>query len=294
LIVTVLLASLGGAQDVPREADFSDAAAGYETCDPQRIARGQPKGTTVFVRIREGGLVQVKAAGEWRDVTLNDLATFLVRFADEQDEKMRKDGKSAYEKLGDVPRVPRIFVSIDAEPTVPWICVSLVMGVALENKYYKQAISDGTRTFLVFHVIRHWVSGDGDPLRNRINVIVHAVGRNEKPGNWGEKEVLRPTEVRYKFSSEPVDVRYKTDDEMEGIAPVADYVTKAKGIAETEENTVVVGQIKAGHKVPFSRILDVVEAFEKARLWRLEFYGSAIPSVEMRGQKTLPYPPKNY
>ena len=54
------------------------------------------------------------------------------------------------------------------------------------------------------------------------------------------------------------------------------------------------GEIKAGHKVPFSNVFDLMETFEEASLTRLDFYGTAIPPARVREAARLPYPAPNY
>jgi hypothetical protein len=122
----------------------------------------------------------------------------------------------------------------------------------------------------------------GPPLT--LLVSVHVVCRKEKPAKWGDVEVMRPAEVAYKLGNE----------ETPALANVADFVRKGWAAVKDTPGAEVGGEIKSGHKVPFSMIFDVMETFEAAGCARLCFYGTAAPSAALREAARLPYPLKNY
>jgi biopolymer transport protein ExbD len=126
-----------------------------------------------------------------------------------------------------------------------------------------------------------------DPL-NEIMVKVHIVARAEKPGTFGPPEatqqVTKPTVFKFKIG----------DTETDDITEVADYIDQAYKTAEGSENTVVKGEIKAGHKVPHKFVVAILNQFAKAGLEKVDFYGTAIPKKDLRTKRYLPYPKKNY
>jgi len=191
--------------------------------------------------------------------TLKELSAFLKTFAEEQDREMRKSGKSAYETLPGGVKVSRLFLSIDAEPSVPWQHVQWLMTVAAEQKYCKLELSDGTRRLLAYLQLDKALEGpvdlNGAPVNPplEIKLSVHVVSRLEKPAKWGDVDVLEPTEVRYELGA--------GNEETAALAGVRDYVTKAYRAVKDTPNARISGEIKAGHKAPFARILDVMEAF---------------------------------
>jgi hypothetical protein len=248
------------------------------------IARGEMDAPALFVRVREAGVLQVKAGEEWKDTTLKDLSARLSAFAEEQDRELKKTGKSAYAMAPGGARVSRLFLSIDAEPTVPWQHIQWLMTMAAEQKYYKLEVSDGARRLLATLPVDRGINALPEEPQLTILVSVHAVARHEAAQKWGDVEVLRPTEIRFKLGSE------ETGD----LAVVSDYVRKAWKAVKDTPNARVAGEIKAGHKVPFSKILDLMETFEAAGVARVDFYGTAIPPPELREATRLPYPLKNY
>jgi len=54
------------------------------------------------------------------------------------------------------------------------------------------------------------------------------------------------------------------------------------------------GQIRAGHKVPYAKVFDVMETFVAAEIPAVDFWGTPIPPKALRKAKRLPYPAKNY
>ncbi len=80
-------------------------------------------------------------------------------------------------------------------------------------------------------------------------VPVHVMSRAEKPENWGDVMVTRPTEVRYQIGNEAT----------AALANVADFVKKGWAAIKDTPNANIGGEIKAGYKVPFARVFDVME-----------------------------------
>lgn len=285
MTVLALLAAPAWAQgEEPEEEVGEDEVvekpAGYVHTPAGSIGRGEPDAPTAFVRLREGGALQIKAGDEWKDGTLNDLAKFLTEFAEQQDRELAKEKKSAYETVAGA-KVSRLFVSLDVEPTVPWQHVQWLMMAAAQQKYRKLELTEGTRKMLVFLPADRGMPKE-PPLEIRISV--HAVARHEKEGKWGDVTVNRPVDVRYKIGNE----------ETAELAEVKDYIRKAHKAVKDTPGARIGGEVKAGNKVPFSRMFDLLEAFEAAGLETMSFYGSAPPAPEVRDAPRLPYPLKNY
>ncbi|MHC4135429.1 MAG: ExbD/TolR family protein [Planctomycetota bacterium] len=121
---------------------------------------------------------------------------------------------------------------------------------------------------------------------NEIKVSVHIVARQEIADRWGpeEKPISRPTVFKYKFG----------DRETDQLADVSQWIKDAYKAAEGTENTKVLGEIKAGHKVPHKFVVAVLNKFAEAGMEKVDFYGTAIPGQELRERPYLPYPLKNY
>jgi len=119
-----------------------------------------------------------------------------------------------------------------------------------------------------------------------IKVSVHIVARNEQMRPYGPegKMFAMPTEIKYRFG----------DQETDDLKKVAAYIKEAFKAAGTDTNTKVLGEIKAGHKVPHKYVIAVLNKFAEANMQKVDFYGTAIPPKELRQKLFLPYPLKNY
>jgi hypothetical protein len=228
-------------------------------------------------------VLQVRAGEEWKDATLDGVASRLKGFLEEQDAEMKKTGASALETLPGGTKVSRLFLSLEVEPTVPWQHVQWLMIVAAEQRYYKLELSDGVRRTLVS------LPADRDPRPQpggppvEIRAPVHVLCRREKLAKWGDLQVFRPTEVRHRIG----------DSETSALKDVIDGLRVVKGAAAGTEKVPLVGEIKAGHKVPFSHVLDVMEAFDAAGIPSVAIHASALPG-DQRQAPRLRFPPRNY
>jgi hypothetical protein len=247
------------------------------------IARGELDMPAVSVRVREAGVLQVKVGEDWKDATLADVSARLKDFAEQQERRRAETGRSAFMDAPGGVRVCRLFLSIEAEATVPCLHIQWLMTMAAEQKYYKLQLSDGTRKLLVSLPIERGIEPVLREPPPEWKVGVHAIARQEKAQRWGDVEVARPTEIRFRLG----------DQETCEISDVADYLRKAKEAAKGRD-AIVTGEIKAGHKVPVSKIMDLMAAFEAAGIARVDYYGVAIPPTSQREAARLPYPAKNY
>jgi biopolymer transport protein ExbD len=121
-----------------------------------------------------------------------------------------------------------------------------------------------------------------------IKVSVHIVARKEVQGTWNNKAVMKPTEFKYRFN----------DRETDSLDDVGGWIAEAKKRAATSDSIKVVGEIKAGHKVPHKYIVAVLNKFAEAEMSKVDFFGTQVPNEELRKFGTqrapLPYPTANY
>jgi biopolymer transport protein ExbD len=128
-----------------------------------------------------------------------------------------------------------------------------------------------------------------------LKVTVHLVARKEEmkpyppnpakgPKPPGQVQVLQPTDIRYKIGG----------DETDDLKAVAAYIKKAYAAIKDTPNAQILGEIKAGHKVPHKYVVAVLNKFAEAGMVKVDFYGTAIPPRNLRQAKVLPYPTKNY
>jgi hypothetical protein len=282
--LALLAAPLWAQGEEPKDDEVIEEGEGFVYTPAGRIARGERDAPTAFVRLREGGALEVKTGEEWKGTTLDGLGRSLKEFVGTQDRELQKAGKSAYETVAGGAKASRLFVSLDVEPTVPWQHVQWLMMAAAEQKYWKLELTDGTRRMLVFLPADPGVNALPKEPPLEIKISVHAVARHEKEGKWGDVAVRRPADVRYKLGNE----------ESADITEVKDYIRKAHRAVKDTPGAKISGEIKAGHKVPFAKVLDLIEAFEATGLEAMSFYRSAPPAPEVRDAPRLPYPRKNY
>ena len=121
-----------------------------------------------------------------------------------------------------------------------------------------------------------------------IKVSVHIVARKEVTGSWNGVSIQKPTEFKYRFN----------DRETESLDDVAGWIQEAKKRAATSDAIKVVGEIKAGHKVPHKFIVAVLNKFAEADMSKVDFYGTQVPGDDLRrfgtDENRLPYPKQNY
>ncbi len=271
---------------VPEEETVGEKDIGEEPAwlPPGRVARGERDAPAVSVRLREGGILQAKVGNEWKETNLNDLSELLKTSAVDYDCEMQKSGKSGYDAVGTM-KLSRLFVSIEAEPTVPWQHIQWLMTIGAEQKYPKFELSDGTRKLLAFLPVDRGIQAEGAAAPVEVKLSVHVICRAEAPATWGDVRVPRPTDIRYKVG---------LHEETAELTAVDDYVRTGWATLKDTPDAKVCGEIKAGHKAPFARVLDVMDTFVAAGLTDVSFYGTAIPDADLRRSPKLPYPVKNY
>jgi biopolymer transport protein ExbD len=135
-----------------------------------------------------------------------------------------------------------------------------------------------------------------------IRVTVHIVGRAEEP-----KQYPPPPPPNQRWPHEglsvadvaiPSQFKYKIGDtETDKLGDVAAYIQRAydaaRGTAGTQ-NAKVLGEIQAGHKVPHKYVIAVLNKFAEAGMEKVDFYGTQVPTQDLRKKKFLPYPTTRY
>lgn len=275
-----IVAAVAVAQEEP-EVPIEEVVEGEPPPAPEeRISRGERDGPAVFVRLREGGILEWKGGDAWKEITLDDLATILGNARDRDELRQRQTGVSVFERVPDPPM--RLFLSIEADAGVPWQHLQWVMTIAAEQKYRKLEMCEGKRRLLA-HTTADSSAGR-EPAQ--VEAEVHLVARAEEPAKWGDTVALRPTVVRWRWG----------DTETSDFADVAAHLKEAKKAVDERKDPGIDfrGVIKAGNKVPYAKVFDVMEAFVAAEIPGTGFYGTAIPTKAVRSAKRLPYPAKNY
>lgn len=278
-----LLAATALAQDeeeVPESGDVSPFAL------EGRIARGERAAPAVFVRLRDRGIVEVKADDTWQEVTLRGLGDFLGKARDDDHAAQLAIGKSGLEDVGHGARASRLFVSLAVEPTIPFQHVQWTVTMIMEQKYTKLELLEGKRSLRIVLPADRSV-GCGGPGRTEPPVLkasVLVLARNPQPAKWGDVEIQRPTEVRFRCG----------DMETADLAEVTRYLRKMRRAAAdaTDPSLLFFGELRAGHAAPYGNVFDVMEAFVAAEIPCLDtaqtFMG--LPPQEIRDAKRLPYP----
>jgi len=269
-------------------AAVSSAQEDQEAAPPPRprptlLARGERDAPAVFLRLREGGVLRLKSGDSWCDATLDECAAFLHESAKKYDALMRKRGGSGYDALPGGGKASRLFVPIDAEPTVPWQHVQWLMALAADCKFPNVELSDGTRKILALLPVDPGPAPKPAPAME-IFVSTHLIARREQMAQWGNLTVARPTEIRYRSG----------DRETGDVAAAGRWIREAKKAAGGVKGSTVVGEVKAGRKVQAGRVLEVLDFYLDNKIAVMHFSATPNPSPEQRKMARLPYPLRNY
>lgn len=250
-----------------------------------RIARGERDAPAAFVRLRDGGVLEAKDGDDWKAVTLAECSEFLVRAKARYQEEMENAGEPAFDEVSPGIRATRLFLAIDVEPAVPWQHVQWLTTIAAEQRIEKLECSVGAKRLLVRLPLDAAIEYCVEPPPE-MKASVHLIPRKERRSPWGDVDVFRPTEVRFRCG----------DTDAADLRAVSEHVRKTKEAAAKirDRNVVLTGEIKAGYKVPFGKVFEVMETFVDAGVPDVELYGTQIPSDRVRAAGRLPYPERNY
>ena len=131
-----------------------------------------------------------------------------------------------------------------------------------------------------------------------IKVSVHIVAREEKPTLYPPPAPKgKSDQVPRRTEQVPTAFKYKlgnANEETDSLHAVLDYIKKANQAARDNPDAKIIGEIKAGYKVPHKFVIAVLNKFAEAGLQKVDFYGAALPTADMRKKQFLPYPQRNY
>ena len=250
-----------------------------------RLSKEKRDHDAVFLRVGEAGHLQVKDGEAWRDANLDEVSTTLYGAKRLHHAFEQKKGGTGYEVVGGGVQASKLFVSIEATPDTPWQHLQWLTTIAAEQQHYKLELSDGKRRVLAFLPTDMGIQPALDQHPTEILARVHLVARGEEEAKWGEAKVKRPARVAYKLG----------DREADDLAAVGEWIATAKkAAAGTEGGVQVVGEIRAGHRVPFGKVFDVMETYLDKGVPAMNFYGTQVPTAELRELKRLPYPIAGY
>ncbi|MGQ0612265.1 MAG: ExbD/TolR family protein [Planctomycetaceae bacterium] len=126
-----------------------------------------------------------------------------------------------------------------------------------------------------------------DPIAE-FKISVHIVARNETQRQYGPpgaiQSVMMPERFRFRFG----------DQETDDIEELTRWMAAQKNLAAGNADMKLLGEIKAGHKVPHKYVVAVLNRFAMLQLDKVDFYGTALPTPEQRKLEYLRYPSSNY
>jgi len=293
LVVLLAFAACGKRQSGPPEIAITDEPPADEISDcvrPGRLVRGEPDAPVLRLRLRDGGLLQLEADGEWKDTTLDAGSEALAAARDRNKIEYPEDG---------IPG-SALFASVEAEPAVPWQHVQWLLTIAAEMKYYKLRLSDGARHVLAFvppNAAIEWVR---DSLPPYVVLQIDVIPRAGVNVPWNETEVLRPTRFAYRASAVCYRSRGPAGEAVErletgSLRDAGPWIARARKAAEAIPRAQVRGRIRAGYTVPFAAVFDAMETCVSEGLPEVDLLMDiSIPPRAVRSMPRLPYPRRNY
>lgn len=256
--------------------------------DPRggRLARGKPDGPVVALRLRDGGLLQTRVGDGWKDATLDDVSRILAATRDRNPKEISKD---------DFTGGSGVFVSIEAEPKVPWQHVLWLLCLAAEENYTKLHLTDGRREMLAFVPSNAAIEWIPERLPPYVVLQIDVIPRAGVTAPWDGTTVLRPTKVACRASAVRYGARGRMGDVVAGLETRDDagpWLARARAAANEIPRVRIVGQIRAANTVPFATVFDVMETFVDSGSPEVNLFDEllSIPSKAVRSMPRLPYP----
>jgi biopolymer transport protein ExbD len=317
--IILLLAALPGCKK-GAEAPAELAPLTLPVASSGQPDKGEYPHDRVIISVDAKGFVSCNG----KRATLDELGAILSDLTEKYDLKRRAKGKSGFESLLE-GGASKLYVLLRADKETPWQHVRWLMTILSEHKLYKLQIAVSRvadRSYTKEEAARlgaEWVDRppsekarleaeldaflskvDWVPVRepsNDIKAGVHIVARKEVAAKWGPDgvPVSKPTAFRYRLSD-------RTVDKLEH---VGQWIWKAKQAVQGLADCKVIGEIRAGHKVPLKQVVAVLNEFHALGVKQIEFWptlavedertwNSVIPGQEVRERPYLPYPLKNY
>jgi len=320
--IVLVLAALAACED-RAEAPLELAPLTLPVASQGVVDQGDDPDDRLVISIDAKGYVHFKGRK-----TLEELGAALAREKVNYDLKMRAKGKSGLEDLRGGAKASKLYVLLRANKETPWQHVLWLMVIMAEQKFYKLQFGvsrDADRAYTKAEAAglgAEWVDRAPPAAEkphlaakldsflprdevlpipreppNEIRVAVHIVARKEVAAKWGPDAlpVSKPSAFKYRLGN-------RTFDTLEHVRKQIGNATKA---AQGARNTKVIGEIQAGHKVPFKQIVAVLNEFHGRDVKQVDFWlgfaerdeafrRTAIPGMDVRKLPSLPYPLKNY
>lgn len=238
----------------------------------------------VTVELTRYGVIKL----DGKAVNLDQLGEVLKNAAIKYDAKMKGKGQSGWIDIPGGGKATKLFLMIRADRLAPWQHVQWLLTEAAMQRYYKNYFvatrADGKagRVQAFLPTDKGIKPNAEDP--HEIMVSVHVVARKEKSQKWADLQVTMPTEFRYKFG----------DRESADVKVAAKWIGDARQVVKDSENAYARGEIKAGHKVPFEKIVELMSVMRAAGQRKIDFFGTQLTHGKLRKKMRLPYPHSNY
>ena len=304
LLLLAALASSQGGGEAPGLASLTLPVASQGVAD-----MGDDPDDRVIIGVDSLGHVYV--AGKL--ATLDELVTHVMERKERYDKKTKGRG---YETLPGGATVSKLYALLRVHKDVPWQQVQWILMLLAEQRIYKiqfavKRVADRSYTKEEAAALgAKWVdlAPRGKPRLEaklkaflpthkgmlglwkqppQIKVSLHVLARQEIRAKWGPDSlpISKPTVFRFKF----------TDRESGRLADATKWIRDAKRATRGLKPPVpVIGEIKAGYKVPFKHIVALLNQFRETGIEQVDFWGAPVPGKELLKRPYLPYPIKNY
>ena len=198
-------------------------------------------------------------------------------------------GKSGWEVIPGGGKATKLSLLIRADKLAPWQHIQWLLTEAAMQRYYKiyfaATRADGKPGRVnAFLPTDKGLKPDDADNPNQIVMSIHVVARKEQPRKWADQKINVPTEFRYKHG----------DREVADVKATAKWILDSKKTADATANAIFRCEIKAGHKVPFGKIVDLMGVMRAAVQREIEFFGTQLTHGKLRKKMRLPYPKSNY
>lgn len=278
--------------------------------------KGADPDDRMIITLDAKGCVHFKGAK-----TLKELSASLAYANDKYDLKMRSKGKRGTESLLGGGKVSRLYVLLRANKETPWQHVQWLLAILAEQGIYKVQFAVtrvADRAYTKQEAVRlgvEWVDRAQEPQPKaklhaflpvdrrpppalEMRARIHILARQEIAAKWGPDGVAvsKPTVFKYRLGDRTVD----------SVEHVHKWIGGARKAAQGAPGTKLIGEIKAGYKVPFKYVVAVLNQFHAWGVERVDFWGTAVPGEKahswttaipgenVRERPYLTYPIKNY
>jgi biopolymer transport protein ExbD len=245
--------------------------------------------------------------------TLDGLVTYVMGCKERYDKQTKGQG---YEKLPHGGVVSKIYALLRIHKDVPWQQVQWILTLLAEQRIYKVQFAvkrQADRSYTKEEAAAlgaKWVD-QAPPAKPKLEAKLKAFLPTDKGllGGWKQPQeltvalhVMARQEIRAEWGpdrvpiSKPTVFKYKFADRVCGeLAVATGWIGDAlRAVRSVKPPVRVVGEIKAGYKVPFKYVVAVLNRFREQGVDHVDFWGTPIAGKEILKLPSLPYPIKNY